>query len=72
MHLVLFYLRTRSLWTGKVYNTTDFQNLTNSDASNFKFGLYEELFDDFNFIRPIRNVPIPGELSMFYKMAIIE
>lgn len=61
IHLVLFYLRTRSLWTGKINNSEDLNELIVNEGANIKFGLYEELFDDFDFARPIKNVQIPED-----------
>ena len=61
IHLVLFYLRTRSLWTGKINSSKDLNELIVNEGANIKFGLYEELFDDFAFIRPIRDIQIPED-----------
>jgi len=65
IHLVLFYLRTQSLWTGKINNTAEVNDLIRNEGANFKFGLYEELFDNFDFIRPIRDVAIPEDPLVF-------
>ena len=65
IHLVLFYLRTRSLWTGKINNTEDLNELIVNEGANIKYGLYEELFDDFGFIRPILNVQMPEDPLTF-------
>lgn len=56
IHLVLFYLRTRSLWTGKINNTEIVKDLIENEGANFQYNLYEELFDDFALINPIKNL----------------
>lgn len=50
IQLVPFYLRTASLWTGKIKG---------AKHADLKFGQYEELFDDFELIRPFESVRIP-------------
>lgn len=64
IHLVLFYLRTRALWTGKITNSSNLNDLIKNE-NKFKFGVYEELFDDFDLKRPIQNVPIPSDPLVF-------
>ena len=59
IHLVLFYSRSGSLWTGKINNTEDTEN----ELTNFKFGLYEELFDDFELTT--QNIRMPKDLLVF-------
>lgn len=52
IQLVPFYLRTASLWTGKIQD---------AKHANLEFGQYEELVDDFNLIRPFELVQIPED-----------
>ena len=61
IHLVLFYFRSGSLWTGKINNTEDVAN----ELGNFKFGLYEELFDDFELTKSTRIVRMLADPMAF-------
>lgn len=56
IQLVPFYRRTDSLWTGKIQE---------GKQEHFKFGHYEELFDDFQLIRPLELVQIPEDPFAF-------
>lgn len=59
IQLVPFYPRTASLWTGKIEDKTEGKN-ESAKHSDFHFGQYEELFDDFDLIRPFESFSIPN------------
>ena len=65
IHLVLFYLRTQSLWTGKINNSEDLNELITNEGANIKYGLYEELFDDFRVMKLVREVQMPEDPLTF-------